>query len=620
MELKPGYKQTDIGIIPDEWEVTTVGDQFSVQLGKMIDAEKNFGILKPYLGNRAVQWGRIVLDEIGSVRLTQSDLQRFFLEEGDLLVCEGGEVGRAAIWHRQLEECYFQKALHRLRPLQNYNIALMQNVLLHLVTGGLLNNFVTQTSIAHLPKDKFLTVPIPLPPITEQNAIAEALNDVDDLIESLEQLIAKKRQIKLGSMEKLFSGRIRLPGFTDDWTLRKIGEFADCIAGGTPSTGIPAYWGGNICWMNSGELNFRSIYDVEGRITETGLKNSSTRLVPPDCVLVGLAGQGRTRGTVAINFIPLCTNQSIAAILPNPAFVSRYLYYNLDLRYEELRELSAGDGGRGGLNLSIIRAIEVPFPSLPEQTAIASVLAEKDEEITLIQTKLYKARQIKQGMLQELLTGRIRLVQPESNVVSFPMKGTAATTASRGHNSAINEAVIISVLAKNFGSEQWPLGRKRYTKLSYLLHRHAEGQVEGYLKKAAGPYNPSTKYKGAEKIALANKYVRSHARDNFSGFVAAEKIAEAEGYFSRWYGEKAISWLEQFRFKKNDDLELLATVDMAVVNLNEAGVTASVAGVKQYIHDVPEWTAKLDRPIFSDANIDEAIKWSRKLFEPAGGE
>jgi type I restriction enzyme S subunit len=210
-EVKPGYKQTEVGVIPKDWDVTTVGDEFSIQLGKMLDSEKNVGVVKPYLGNRAIQWGRIDLDCVGIVRLTSSDLQRFRLREGDLLVCEGGEIGRAAIWRQPIEECYFQKALHRLRPIRGYNVQLMLNVLQRLASVGFLLNFVTQTSIAHLPKDKFETVPIPLPPTkAEQEAIAAILTEMDAEIATLETKVAKARQLKQGMMQELLTGRIRL--------------------------------------------------------------------------------------------------------------------------------------------------------------------------------------------------------------------------------------------------------------------------------------------------------------------------------------------------------------------------------------------------------------------------
>jgi type I restriction enzyme S subunit len=162
--------------------------------------------------------------------------------------------------------------------------------------------------------------------------------------------------------------------------------------------------------MSSGELNLKQVYEVEGRITLAGLNNSSATLIPAKSVLVGLAGQGKTRGTVAMNYVELSTNQSIAAILPNRSFVPEYLYYNLDSRYDELRQLSSGGGGRGGLNLSLIKSLDVPFPTTEEQLGIATVLLDMDAETTALEDKLAKARQIKQGMMQELLTGRIRLV------------------------------------------------------------------------------------------------------------------------------------------------------------------------------------------------------------------
>jgi type I restriction enzyme, S subunit len=108
--------------------------------------------------------------------------------------------------------------------------------------------------------------------------------------------------------------------------------------------------------------------------------------------------------------VQLCTNQSIAAILPNSSFEPAYLFYNLDSRYDELRSLSTGDGGRGGLNLTIIRSVAVPFPKIDEQRAIATVLSDMDAEIAALEARRDKTRALKQGMMQELLTGRIRLV------------------------------------------------------------------------------------------------------------------------------------------------------------------------------------------------------------------
>ena len=134
------------------------------------------------------------------------------------------------------------------------------------------------------------------------------------------------------------------------------------------------------------------------------------------------------------------------------------------------------------------------------------------------------------------------------------------------------------------------------------------------LKKAAGPYNPSTRYKGPEDIALKNGYVRSHHNGTYEGFVAADNIEEAEAYFEKWYGLDALNWLELFRFEKTDELELLATVDMAMEDLSREGKTVTLSTVKQVIHDHPEWEAKLQRDIFSDFNIVRAIRTCLELF------
>ena len=126
------YKESPLGWIPKEWEVSTIGKEFQVQLGKMLDAEKNTGFPKPYIGNKAVQWGRIDISEMQNMKMSGNDLIRFRLQEGDILVCEGGEVGRAAIWDAPIEECYYQKALHRLRAVRGFEPQLLVEFLFFL--------------------------------------------------------------------------------------------------------------------------------------------------------------------------------------------------------------------------------------------------------------------------------------------------------------------------------------------------------------------------------------------------------------------------------------------------------------------------------------------------------
>ncbi|MBL9155266.1 MAG: restriction endonuclease subunit S [Verrucomicrobiales bacterium] len=200
--------------------------------------------------------------------------------------------------------------------------------------------------------------------------------------------------------------KLRFPEFRDlpSWSETTVGRISDTvIAGGTPSTSEKKFWGGDIRWMNSGELNDKKVSEVQGRITLEGLNNSSTKLIPPRCVLIGLAGQGKTRGTVALNLVELCTNQSIAAIFPNDsAFNSDFLYHDLDKRYNELRRLSAGGEGRGGLNLQIIKSLKVALPSPAEQQKIAECLSSVDELMAAQARKVDALKTHKKGLMQQL--------------------------------------------------------------------------------------------------------------------------------------------------------------------------------------------------------------------------
>jgi type I restriction enzyme, S subunit len=161
-----------------------------------------------------------------------------------------------------------------------------------------------------------------------------------------------------------------------------IGDVANCYPGATPKTSKPEYWeNGTIAWMSSGEVNYGEVTFTEKKITQLGYDNSSTKMVPANTVVIALAGQGKTRGTVAITRIPLCTNQSLCAIVTKENILSEFLLHFLRSQYQQLRDVSSGDGTRGGLNLKMINAYKVPVPPLPVQSEIVSIL-DKFTELT----------------------------------------------------------------------------------------------------------------------------------------------------------------------------------------------------------------------------------------------
>lgn len=218
----------------------------------------------------------------------------------------------------------------------------------------------------------------------------------------------------------------------EEWETLYIHQITEISTGATPSTNINEYWeNGTIRWMSSGELNNKIIYDVNGRITQKGYDNTGTHMLPKNCVLIGLAGQGKTRGTAAYNKVELCTNQSIAAILPNSKYESKYLYFYIDSLYDKLRLLSAGDGGRGGLNKQILQNLEIAMPPLNEQHHIASALTSIDNLISSLGKLIEKKKNIKQGAMQQLLTGKIRLKEFNEPWV-YRKISEIATTSSGG--------------------------------------------------------------------------------------------------------------------------------------------------------------------------------------------
>lgn len=177
----------------------------------------------------------------------------------------------------------------------------------------------------------------------------------------------------------------------------KLGDVAKCYSGATPSKAIKEYWeGGTIPWMNSGEVNLGRVYETENKITQLGFDSCSTKLVPPHTVVIALAGQGKTRGMVAITEIELCTNQSLCAIEVNERLDSYFLWHYLKGQYQTLRQISSGDGTRGGLNQEMIRNFEVPVPPMEVQKRIVKVLdnfSKLTEELTAELTAELRARQ-----------------------------------------------------------------------------------------------------------------------------------------------------------------------------------------------------------------------------------
>jgi len=206
------YKQSPLGWIPKEWEVVAISDAFEIQLGKMLSkASKTGNCSARYIGNRAVQWDRVDLSNLEEMDFPPSERRKYALAAGDLLVCEGGDVGRTAMWHGEVSECFYQKAIHRLRP--SNGLALPEYMLRYMryfYDSGGFYLFTSQSSIAHLTREKLAVVPLRLPPMEEQVLLADRFMAIDQRVETEANEKKKIETIKRGLMHDLLTGRVRI--------------------------------------------------------------------------------------------------------------------------------------------------------------------------------------------------------------------------------------------------------------------------------------------------------------------------------------------------------------------------------------------------------------------------
>lgn len=443
--------------------------------------------------------------------------------------------------------------------------------------------------------------------------IVEILSDTDCLISTLQKLIEKKKAIKQGTMQELLTGKKRLPGFSGEWSKQQLGDICNIINGGTPSTSVAEFWNGKILWCTPTDITSCStkyIYTTESKITESGLKASSATLLPKGALLLCSRA---TIGEVRIAGNAICTNQGFKSLVVHQNISNEWLYYMMHVLKSQMLEKAIGSTFLE-ISKKDLAELDIIVPEFTEQKAIAQVLSDMDSEIEQLEKKIAKYQQIKQGMMQELLTGRIRLVdvdgkeQPKSQAVQEKQLQPA-------HNQHFDDAVMIAGIVNAFYSEKYPLGRKKVQKLLYLVRRKEQADISAFHKKAAGPYADEVRYKGGEPIAQKNKYIQVKRNEKGSRFEKGVQMQQALTYLQDWGKQGDVDWLvSQFQYTSVNELELLATIDMAICDLRREGKKISVASIKDLIRSNKEWRDKLKKTYFQDSDIQRAIERCHKLF------
>lgn len=256
----------------------------------------------------------------------------------------------------------------------------------------------------------FSTLKFNFPSYEVQQKIGAFLSHVDSLIQAKTKKLESLKSVKKSLLQKCFpkagekGPEMRFAGFSGEWEEKTIGEIAEIITGGTPSTSHEDYWfPKEIPWLSSGEVNKKYILFTDDYISKKGFSNSSAHWIKSNSVLIALAGQGKTRGTVAINMIPLTTNQSIAGIIFNNEMDTNFVFQSLERKYEAIRKMSSGDGSRGGLNKQLVSEITFMCPlTLNEQQKIGQFFSKYDYLVSAQQKEIDKLKDIKKSLLQNM--------------------------------------------------------------------------------------------------------------------------------------------------------------------------------------------------------------------------
>ena len=422
LAVSPGFKRTDVGMIPEDWKVKTISDVANVKTGPFGSSlhERDYVedgtpiITVEHLGEFGILHENLPLVS----DLDKSRLKSYWLRHDDVVFSRVGSVDRNSLVRDAEEGWLFSGRLLRVRiigssvhsPYLSYHFsseAFKQRV----------RSVAVGQTMASLNTKILKALTVVLPPLPEQRAIANALSDVDGLIKALDKLIAKKRAIKLATMQRLLTGKARLPGFSGEWKETTLGEVVSyCSSGATPYRGHPEFFKGNIRWITSGELKYQRITDTKEKISIEAVRRTNLRVLPPGTFLMaitGLEAEG-TRGSCGIVGADSTTNQSCMAIFPKKELSADYLFHWYVLRGKTLALQYCQGTKQQSYTAKTVKKLPILLPVDPqEQRAISTLLFDMDAEIAALERRREKTKAIKQGMMQALLTGRVRLVDRE---------------------------------------------------------------------------------------------------------------------------------------------------------------------------------------------------------------
>lgn len=473
MSIPQGYKQTELGIIPEDWEIMTFDElgTFSKSSG-VSRAESNTGNIP------CIRYGELYTHHNDYIKAYNSYISKTvaskakLLQYGDVLFAASGEtkeeIGKSAAF---VNSCEAYAGGDIIILSTNSQLCDAKYI-------GYASNapYVTKQkatkgqgdAVVHITSEAIKTISVNIPPIAEQRAIAEALSDVDGLIAALDKKIAKKRLLKQGAMQQLLTGKKRLPGFTDEWVEKKLGEICSIIMGQSPSS---EYYN----TQNRGLPLIQGNADLENRqqVVRFYTSQMTKECEKGDVIFsvrapVGAVGKATHKS---------CLGRGVCAIKTDNDFLYHYLVY-IENDWSSFSKGSTFDS----INSDELYQLSLVLPQTKkEQQAIATILSDMDKEIADLEAQRDKYRLLKSGMMQKLLTGQIRLVQQQAKIIPLGVEVPAV------REIPIDAHIIAGhIVHWSHKSRGW--GRTKLQKSLHLIGYYMQLNLGNeYIRNTAGP-------------------------------------------------------------------------------------------------------------------------------------
>jgi type I restriction enzyme S subunit len=405
MSVTDGFKVSEVGVIPQDWDVKKLGDIADVIMGQSPLGssynQKGEGI--------ALINGPTEFTNRYPIKIQWTNSPTKICQPGDILLCiRGSSTGRMNISN---DEYCIGRGVAAIRAKLNYTNSFLEFQVYNAVK--LILKLSVGSTFPNIDSKSLKNLQLPLPPLAEQKAIAQSLSDVDNLITAIDKLITKKRNIKQGTMQELLTGKKRLPGFSGEWEVK---EFPD------------------VCWFQEGPGLRQWQFTKQGMkvINVTNLENGYLNLDRTDRYIsieefrkmyqhfevndkdIVVASSGNSYCKVAVvrkQDLPLMMNTSVIRFKPLHKLEYHFLLYFLKSNlFKDQIDLLVTGGAQPNFGLAHLKKVIISIPDFEEQKAIAKILTEMDKEIEALEKKREKYKNIKQGMMQELLTGKTRII------------------------------------------------------------------------------------------------------------------------------------------------------------------------------------------------------------------